>query len=163
MRLEYRDNGDCHLKVLEGDEGGIELRLTDKHDVEHRLKLTAERARELLTALLLVIPPRRKRWPPPLIAGRMRAMAQDTKPEPAEPAKDRHAIHESGHATVATMIGLPVRELTLDATYLYPSRSPRRSCMVSFARSVSSAMPLSATPIVPSSGRATGTATSRTS
>jgi hypothetical protein len=89
MRLEYRDRGDVHLKVLEGDDGSVELRLTDKHDVEHRLKLTAERARELLSALLLVIPPRRKRWPPPLIARRMRAMAQDTKPEPAEPAKDQ--------------------------------------------------------------------------
>jgi hypothetical protein len=45
----------------------------------------------------------------------------------------RHAIHESGHATVATMIGLPVERLTLDCCDLYPSKSPRRSCMVSFA------------------------------
>jgi hypothetical protein len=45
----------------------------------------------------------------------------------------RHAIHESGHATIATMIGLPVERLTLDCCDLYPSRSPRRSFVVSFA------------------------------
>jgi hypothetical protein len=53
MRFEYRDRGDCHLQVRPGD-GGI----TDKAGVEHRLRLTAERAREMLSALLLVLPPR---------------------------------------------------------------------------------------------------------
>jgi hypothetical protein len=53
------ERDDLHLQVRAWHDGGVELRiLADEHSPEQRLRLTAQRARELLSALLLILPPR---------------------------------------------------------------------------------------------------------
>jgi hypothetical protein len=51
---------DLHVQVLAWRDGGVELRiLANKDGPEQRLRLTAERARELVSALLMLLPPQR--------------------------------------------------------------------------------------------------------
>jgi hypothetical protein len=51
---------DLHVQVRAWRDGGVELRiLANKDAPEQRLRLTEQRARELVAALLMILPPQR--------------------------------------------------------------------------------------------------------
>jgi hypothetical protein len=58
VELQYRDRGDCHLQVRQEDDGDIELRVVGHGGDQHKVRLSAQTARELLNALLLILQPR---------------------------------------------------------------------------------------------------------